>query len=239
MILSVHQPQYIPWLGFFDKIAKSSAFVFLDKAQYKGGEFQNRNKIRTKAGWSWLTVPVVSKGRGRQSIDSCLIDNSFPWRRQHLKAIKSWYAKAAFFKGHIGFLEDFYSRDWERLVDLNLRLIDYALKELAISTPVYYESALNITAAKTKRIIELCKVLNADTYLSGVGAKAYLEEGLFAQAGIKLAYQDFTHPVYQQQFISTQAPFQPFMSVLDLLLNEGEKAKEILFTAQKQKGMPK
>ena len=228
MILSVHQPQYIPWLGYFHKIAKSDCFVFLDRVQYKPREFQNRNKIRTKEGWIWLSVPVLCKGRYRQSIYDVLIDNGFPWARKHLMSLKSWYARAEFFDAHFPFFQQVYTKNWEKLIDLNIAIINYLLNQLNISTPVYFESKLDIGQTKTSRIIEICQKLKAGTYLSGAGAKAYLEEEKFVQAGIKLIYQDFLHPVYRQQFCLVDKDFIPFMSTLDLLFNEGPKSREIL-----------
>jgi hypothetical protein len=228
MILSVHQPQYLPWLGYFDKIAKSDAFVFLDRVQYKPREFQNRNKIRTQNGWMWLSVPVVSKDKGRQRICDCLIDNETDWRSKHSRSLKTWYAKAEFFDAHFPFFEDLYSREWVRLVDLNVEIINYILKQLGIEKKIYFESDLGIQSTKTDRIIDVCRELKADTYLSGRGGKEYLEEEKFTQARIKLGYQDFIHPAYHQQFAKESSDFIPAMSAIDLLFNEGAKSKEVL-----------
>ena len=228
MIVSVHQPQYIPWLGYFDKIRKSDSFVFLDRVQYKEREFQNRNKIRTKDGWLWLTVPVVSKGLGRQLIADAAIDNSVGWAREHCLSLKSAYGCAEFLTPHAPFFEDLYSRQWKKLSELCVCIIEYVLKELSIVTPLRYESRLDISGAKTDRIVEICAKLKADTYLSGAGGRDYLEEDKFTKAGIKLEYQDFKHPAYRQQFMKTKEDFQPHMSALDLLFNEGPRAAEIL-----------
>jgi len=228
MILSVHQPQYIPWLGYFHKIAKSDCFVFLDQVQYKGREFQNRNKIRTKEGWIWLSVPVLCKGLSRQSIFDVLIDNGFPWARKHLMSLKSCYARAEFFDAHFPFFEQAYAQSWEKLKDLNIHISNYILKQLSITTPIHFESEWDIDRKGTDRIIEICKKMNTDTYLSGIGGKAYLEEEKFAKVGIKLIYQDFPHPVYRQQFCLDDEDFIPYMSVLDLLFNEGLRSREIL-----------
>jgi hypothetical protein len=228
MILAVHQPQYIPWLGYFDKIAKSDCFVFLDQVQYKPREFQNRNKIRTKDGWIWLSVPVISKGLGRQRICDVSIDNEFPWQKKHLKSLRVWYGKAKFFSDYLTFFEEAYTRKWERLVDLNVHIINYILKQLTISKPIYFESQLNIVNNSTERIIEICKKLKVDTYLSGIGGKEYLQEDKFIKTGIKLIYQDFIHPKHHQQFMSDDNDFIPYMSMLDLLFNEGPRNREIL-----------
>ncbi|MBU0502999.1 MAG: WbqC family protein [Candidatus Omnitrophota bacterium] len=227
MIISMHQPQYIPWLGYFDKIAKSDCFVFLDKVQYKPREFQNRNKVRAASGSLWLSVPVISKDKGRQVIDSVVVDNELPWQRKHLETFKSCYGKADFFDEHKEFLNQVYTQKREGLVDLNIFIIDYILKQLAIALPIYRESELDIRNTATDRIIDICRKLKADTYLSGAGGKEYLEEAKFPQAGIKLLYQDFKHPAYRQQFMKNAGDFMPCMSILDLLLNEGPKSREI------------
>jgi hypothetical protein len=228
MIVSVHQPQYIPWLGFFDKIAKSDCFVFLDQVQYKPREFHNRNKIRAQKGWIWLTVPVVCKGLSRQKIDDCAIDNTFPWARKHELSLKACYGKANFFPEYFPFFEQIYAKKWDRLADLNVGIISYILKQLTISKPIYFESQLNIAQKSTDRIIEICRKLKADTYLSGSGGKDYLDEAKLEKAKIKLIYQDFTHPAYRQQFMRDKDDFLAHMSTLDLIFNEGPKSKEIL-----------
>ena len=106
MKVAVHQPQYLPWIGYFDKIIKSDCFVFLDKVQYKHREFQNRNKIRSKDGWMWLTVPVISKGKGRQSIDEVEIDNSLDWQKDHCRSLQVCYGKSEYFDEYFPFFED-------------------------------------------------------------------------------------------------------------------------------------
>lgn len=228
MILSVHQPQYIPWLGYFDKIEKSDCFVFLDKVQYKAREFQNRNKIRTKDGWIWLTVPVVTKGLREQKICDVQIDNTSDWARRHIRSLNSWYSNTECYKDHIPFFEYVYSREWKGLSELNVYIINYMLKELNIKTPIYFESELGTTSQSTDRIVEICGKLKADKYLSGVGGRDYLEEGKFEEAGIELLYQDFKHPVYKQRDMKDKESFIPYMSAIDLMFNEGKKAREIL-----------
>ncbi len=226
MIYSVHQPQYLPWLGFFDKIDKSDVFVFLDNVDYKHREFQNRNKIRTKDGWIWLTVPVIyHRGKKIRGIE---IDNSRDWRNQHLKSIKSWYSRAEYFDKYFLFFEDLYSKDWNKLCDLNMAVIDFCLKSLKIDKPVYLESELNAGGEKTQRIINIGKKLNCDVYFSGSGGRDYLEEDKFLEHKIELRYQDFSNPVYRQQFLAKKDDFVPGMSVIDLLFNEGDNSINIL-----------
>ncbi len=224
MIISVHQPQYLPWLGFFDKIQRSDCFVFLDNVQYKKREFQNRNKIRTKDGWIWLTVPVVTKGLYTQKIKEVMIDNSLGWSSNHLKSIRLNYIHSPFFKAYFDFFEKLYSRQWVKLVDLNIYIIREICKFLGIDKEIHLESDLNISSQKTERIIDISKALKADSYLSGEGGRSYLDEAEFSKANIKLIYQGFSHPEYEQSYES----FIPYMSIIDLLFNKGKESLVIL-----------
>jgi hypothetical protein len=228
MIISVHQPQYLPWLGYFHKIDKSDCFVFLDTVQYKAREFINRNKIRTQDGWIWLSVPVKISGNSRQKISDVLIDNEQDWARAHRRSLEVWYSGAPFFKEYFPFFSTVYAQRWERLIDLNLVFIKFFLEQLNITTPLRVESEIGTQAKSTARIIELCRTIEADTYLSGIGGKDYLQEDLFKEEGICLQYQEFHHPVYRQQHCSEKHQFEPYMSVVDLLFNEGPNSSALL-----------
>lgn len=224
MIISVHQPQYIPWLGYFEKIARSDGFVFLDRVQYKAREFQNRNKIRTKDGWLWLTVPVLKNARAYPALDTVYIDNAQDWQRRHWRAIFLNYAKAPFFKEYSDWCADLYRKEWKKLSELNIYIIKSVNEFLGINTKIYNESQFKIGTKSTQRIIDICKKLKADTYLSGIGGKEYLDEQLFGLNNIKLNYQNFKHPQYQQCY----KPFIPYMSIIDLLFNCGPEALKTL-----------
>lgn len=228
MILSVHQPQYLPWIGYFHKILKSDIFVFLDCVQYKAREFQNRNRIRTDKGWIWLTVPVITKGKREQKISEVLIDNTYPWQRKHNQSLKVYYGKAEFFEKYYPFFLETYKRNWQRLIDLNVHIIMYLLKELSITTPIYFESEIGTNHTGTERIIQICKKLKADTYLSGTGGKDYLNEARFKEERINLIYQDFKHPIYPQQFMKNSQDFIPNLSIIDLLFNVGPESKNLI-----------
>lgn len=228
MIVSVHQPQYIPWLGYFDKIAQSDHFVFLDCVQYKEREFQNRNRIRTARGWAWLSVPVVSTGKGRQPVSQVLVDNSRRWQEKHWESLKTCYSPAPYFGRHRAFFEETYHHTWERLMDLNIHIIEYLMRCLSIGTATSLESELKTSHTRTERIIEICKKLKADTYLSGPGGREYLDQERFEEEGIELKFQEFAHPRYHQQFNKQPEDFLPYMSVLDLLFNEGPHSRSIM-----------
>ena len=203
--------------------------MFLDMVQYKRREYENRNKIRTKDGWVWLTVPVVSKGLREQLIGDVMIDNSTRWQEKHWRAMSASYKKARFFSEHAPFFENVYlTRHWESLQDLNVCTTMYVLEKLGITVPVHFESQLGTTQKSTERIIEICRRVGADVYLSGSGGRGYLEEKRFEEEGIELRCQDFRHPVYRQVYAGNESGFIPEMAAADLLFNEGPDSRQIL-----------
>ena len=207
-------------------MASVDQFVFLDTVQYKKREFQNRNCIKTPSGSTWLTVPVLTKGSFFQKINEVKIDNQERWREKHCESIKRNYSKAPFFKLHQNFLDEIYEKEWNYLVNLNIAVINYLKNALHINTPVILESEIGTARTKTERIIEICKKLKADIYLSGKGAKDYMDEELFKKNGIGLKYQEFHHPVYPQ----LHGLFIPNLSALDIIFNLGPDSKKILLT---------
>ena len=224
MILSAHQPQYLPWLGYFHKMYHSDIFVFLDNVQYKKREYQNRNCIRTRDGSMWLTVPVLKEADPYPNISAARIDNAQEWQKRHWMAIRTNYSRAPFFKQYSPFFEELYGMKWDRLVDLNMHIIKHIAQLLGINKPTFLESQLKITTDKTARLVDICRAMKADVYLSGIGGRDYLDEKLFESNGIKLIYQDFEHPQYKQ----CHEPFMPCVSIIDLLFNCGDKALQIL-----------
>jgi len=228
MTVSVHQPQYLPWLGYFHKIYYSDTFVFFDDVQYKKREYQNRNRIRTKNGRMWLTVPVVKNEEPYPNISDVYIDNSQDWRSRHWRALYLNYGRAAFFKKYSDFFEDLYKKEYKRLTDLNICIARHINSILGIDKPIYLSSQLDIKTTGTQHIIDVCKRLKADTYLSGIGGKDYLEEDKFKAHSIKLVYQDFKHPIYTQLNMKDEKDFIPYLSVIDLIFNHGPKSVDII-----------
>lgn len=226
MILSVHQPQYLPWLGYFDKVASSDLFVFLDLPQYKKREFQNRNRIKGGNGEVWLTVPVVSKGKFEQPIREVEIDNTQDWQDSHWKSLELNCKKAPYWAEVSAGLRPFYEKKWTHLCDLNLQMCLHFFKALGIQTPYKIESEIGTSTVSTERLIELCKKTGSDTYLSGSGGKDYMDEGRFTAENLKLEYQHYTHPQYRQLF--PKQPFLPYLSIVDLMVNEGPESLRIL-----------
>ena len=223
MIVSIHQPQYLPWLGYFHKIESSDVFVFLDNVQFKKNEWQNRNRIKTAEKWQWLTVPVIHKFL--QPIQDVQINNTFPWDRKHLNGLISNYSKAPFFKDYNGFFEETYSRDWKYLADLNIHIILYLARALGILNKKFIRaSTYTLNEDPTERLIDICKQVGAEGYLSGKDGASYLNFDRFEAEGIEVISQDYKHPVYPQLYGS----FEPYLSALDLLFNCGPESISIL-----------
>ena len=216
MIVAVHQPQYLPWLGYFDKIDKAEVFCFLDNVQYKKNEWQNRNRIKSTHGWQWLTAPVLY--RFPQKINTVRINNTVNWKKKHLQALITNYGKAPFFDEFFNFFEGLYSKEWEFLADLNIYLVKQFLGMLNIEKKTTARaSELQLSDDPTDRLIDICKTLGGDTYLSGRDGTQYMDLARFRESGIRVIVQDFKHPVYLQLF----GDFQSHLSIVDLLFNCG------------------
>jgi len=225
LIVSVHQPHYLPWLGYFDKIAASDLFVLLDNVQYKKREYQNRNRIRTRQGVKWLTVPVATTGKYEQMTGEVEIESGASWREKHLETLRHAYSSAPHFKRVFEELEELYmGREWARLAEINSAMLAWFMKEMEIETRVALESELGTGGLSTERIVNICRAVGADVYLSGSGGRDYMDEALFEKAGLKLEYQKYEHPVYPQ----VHGGFEPFMGIVDLLFNAGKNAAQIV-----------
>lgn len=223
MIIAVHQPQYLPWLGYFDKIDRADAFVLLDTVQFKKNEWQNRNRIKTAGGPQWLTVPVIYKFP--QRINEVAINNRDRWQHRQRQAIISNYKKAPYWNYIFPFTEEIFTRIWDYLTPMNIFVVKRLAELLGISTPLYVASDLAaFPDDPDERLIAITKHLGGDTYLAGSGGRDYMDLDQFEQNGIKVLFQEYRHPVYEQLF----GEFAPFMSVLDLLFNHGQESLRIL-----------
>ena len=224
MRVAIHQPQYLPWSGYFDKIDQADCFVLLDDVQFKKNEWQNRNRIKTAAGWQWLTVPVLH--RFPQRINEVEISQTVPWARKHLQALVSNYGSAPFFDLHRPFFEDIYAREWTLLVDLNVATITYFTEVLGIRTKLVMASTLPMPQEleATDRLVAICQAVGADTYLSGVGGRGYLDLNRFREVAIRVCFQMFQTRPYPQRF----GAFVPDLSVVDLLCNCNDHSLQII-----------
>lgn len=226
MIVSINQPAYLPWLGYFHRVALSDLHIVLDHVQFEKNSFVNRNKIRTADGWCWLTVPVITKGQfGNLNIRSLEINNSIDWRKKHWNSIKQNYAKTPFFDQYAPFFESIYEREWAHLAELCDEMNKYILKELGIETPHKLSSDMNPEMTKSDLVLELCGKVGAKTYISGSLGKGYLEEDKFRDAGVTVLYQCYDTPPYSD-YKGRVSEYS--LSVIDLLFNKGPESKEIL-----------
>lgn len=221
----IRQPGYLPYLGIFKKIQSCDIYVHLDDVQYsiRGGD--NRNKIRTHNGTMWLSVPL--KNPFGKMLNEVQISNDSDWSTHHKNSIKANYGKAPYFKQYWDDIEHILSKKWNKLIDINLEFIKYFCSVLDIRTKTILSSELDVSSIKSERLLEICKKLNATTYISGELGKNYLDENLFNTNGIKVIYEKFQHPVYHQ----LHGEFISYLSIIDLLFNEGDESKTILSSA--------
>jgi len=226
MILTAHQPVYLPWLGLFHKIALADKYVLLNEVQYLHRDWMNRNKIKTGSGLIWLTVPVLHKEHRGDITSKKKIYNDDNWMKKHLDAIYFNYKKTPFFEDYYPFFEDVYNKEWLFLADLNEYMLKWFLKELNINTEFVKDSDYTFEGDKSDLIVDMCKKLGADTYIFGKLGKDYAIKQDFDNAGIKLIFQDYNHPQYPQRF----GEFAPNLSIIDLLFNCGPKSYEILMS---------
>lgn len=225
MIVSIHQPNFIPWLGYFYKINQSDIFVLLDDVQYTKNGFTNRNRIKTPQGELWLTLPVKQSGNFGQTINECIIQQKGIAIKKILNSIKLNYAKALFFHTYIEQLEVLLNSDTESLAELNILLIYWICECLDIKTKIIRSSTLNVSGKEsTERLIEICKNVNAKTYLSGKGGINYQDETLFERQNITLKMSSFSSPNYPQLW----GNFIGGLSIIDFLLNCGPDTKKFI-----------
>jgi len=221
MRLAAHQPQYLPWLGYFDKMDRVDRFVLLDTVQFKKNEWQNRNRIRTSQGWQWLTVPVHH--RFRMALHEVTIDERSSWRRKHREALRQQYARAPFRDTVLPALEALLEEPFPNLAALNTRTVTVLAGLLGVRTPIVPASALADLPGDpgaNERLIALCGRLGCSTYLAGDGGEAYMDLEAYRRAGIRVEFQGFRHPTYRQ----VHAGFEPDLSAVDILMNLGRGA---------------
>lgn len=218
------QPGYLPWLGFFEQMYQSDVFVFYDDVQFDKNGWRNRNRIKTSQGWQWLSVPMHLSGQNQPLINEALIDNRQTWQRKHLTALKINYSKAPYFDRYFGDFEEIYNQEWDRILNLDVALIQCLMKQLALNRPLYFSSELGIIGEQTERLVAICQHFKAGRFYEGTAGKNYIDASQFEKAGIILDYQDYQHPVYKQLY----GDFEPYMSVVDLLFNHGDASLDIL-----------
>lgn len=222
MITAIHQPQYLPWLGYFDKIHQADLFILLDNVQFKKNEWQNRNRIRTSQGPQWLTVPVLH--HFGQTISEVQINQKIPWARNHLKALELNYCKAPHYDSIMPLFKDVFDRPWENLAEINIHLIRLIADYLGITTKIVLASEYVTTNTSTARLIELCVHTGTEVYLAGADGKNYMDLTLFENREIEVRTQDYCHPEYPQTRFKNNQDFSSHLSIVDLLFNCGSQS---------------
>ena len=222
------QPSYIPWRGFFDQVRKADLFVFYDDVQYDKRGWRNRNRIKTPSGPLWLTIPVLAKGAQTEHIPIHEIRVCWdePWNKAHWKSIQMAYAKAPYFKQYAAPLEEIYATQPEYLADFTIELTIFLARALGIQHTCFLRSSQipEVEGAKTARLISVLQKVGATHYISGPSAQDYIEDDQFAAAGISLEYMRYDYPEYPQLY----PPFDPQVSILDLLFMQGPRAMEYI-----------
>jgi len=219
----IHQPYYLAYPGFFHKLTLGSIYVIMDDVQYDK-RFTNRNRIITNDGWTWLTVPINKAHKFSLNME-VEINNELDWRQLHWKKIYHSYKNSSFFINYKDFFENVYKKSWNMLFDLDFEIMKQIIDWLGIKIEIIRESELKVNTSSTQRLIDVCKKVGGDTYVSGLGGKNYMEETLFEKNNIKLEYQNYHHPKYPQRM---SKEFIPDLSVIDMLFNIGPDSVKLI-----------
>ena len=229
MIVSIHQPNYLPWLGYFNKIIKSDVFVIFDDVQFpigKKGFFGNRNQIKTNSGQLWLTVPVLDRSKCKNFNDIKVNYNG--WNEKHIKNIENFYRKSEYFDVYYKDIENILSQEYDNFSELSTKLITYFMSVMDIDTKLVYSSEIckDVDLTGMDKIFYILEQLKADTYISsdGPGSRRYIKDEDFSDKNIKLIWQNFEHPTYKQMY----GDFISHLSIVDLLFNCGTQSRDII-----------
>ena len=221
MTVTIHQPDFLPWLGFFERWRASDLYVILDDVQFLRRGWHHRDKIKTPNGAKWLTIPVRKKKLYSQKINTVQIDYCRNWQKELFGTIYHAYSKAPNFAHVFHEISTIIDQDFPLLLDLNIALLKYCAAALEITTPMVFASEFNVASFKTDRLIELMQAVNGKVYLTGLGSEDYLEEEKFSQAGIGVRWQHISPTPYPQLY----GEYLDKLSVLDYLMMQPAQNK--------------
>ncbi|MDA7437907.1 WbqC family protein [Candidatus Pseudothioglobus singularis] len=220
MIVTIHQPEHLPWTGFFHKMMSADFYVYLDHVQYRKNYFQNRNKIVNKNGNEvWATIPIWSGSINEQIMEKQIIKG---YSTKYISLIESSYKYSKYFDNYFDKLKSILMIEYKYLIDLNLDIINFFRDELDISSPTIRSSEMNIKSSKSELILDICKKIGADSYLAGPSGLDYLDINSFKKNNIEILIHNYSAPVYKSNH------FYPNLSTLDLLFNHGENSRKII-----------
>lgn len=227
MILTAHQPVYLPWLGLFHKISMADTFVSFNRVQYLPKDWNNRNRIKTAGGPIWLTVPVLKSGHREKPIFEIEINNSIRWQKKHWKSILINYGKTPFFKDYADFFEDVYlNREWRYLAELNDFMLKWFLETLGIRVKFIDARDMSMDGKKSSLVLDMCLRLEAEKYIFGALGRDYADLDAFGRENIRVIFQDYRHPEYPQ----LHGEFISHLSIIDLLFNCGPESTNIIMS---------
>lgn len=220
--IAIHQPHFLPWLGYLHRMARVDAFVLLDHVQFERRNYQNRTMVRMNGAAHWLTVPVVQRSRDERIVDK-EVDNTDSgersWGRVCARTLQHVYGRMPFFREHAPALKAILDARWERLVDVNQAGLDFLREVFGIRTPLLRSSELGVQGAKADLVLEICRATKADVLLAGMGgSRGYLDVAHFAKNGVLIEWHQFQHPVYPQP---GPQPFTSGLSAIDMLFSCG------------------
>ncbi len=216
MLVSAHQPAYLPWLGYIEKIVRSDVFIYLDTVQFEKNSYTNRNKVKTSNGITMLTVPVKIKNHISSIMSDMLIDYSQDWQKKHFNTIWMNYKKAPYFNDVLPLIEKFYTEKYEYLSDYCFDYLQVWLKFFDINTPIVKSSTLDLHSSKSDLVLEICKSQGADRYLSGIMGKNYLDVEKFKNEGVEVEFQNYQPKKYPQLW---NDEFVPCLGIIDYAMN--------------------
>lgn len=228
MIVTIHQPEHLPWLGFFNKLSKAELFVILDSVQFEKNYFQNRNRIIGSNGVQYIGIPVSMTGHMEGTIATTQIAarTNPKWKAKYLNTIRQSYSRHPYFNEVFPVLENALNLDTDLIADINIAIFTGFAEKMGFCPKYIRSSQLEVSGLKSNLILDICKAVQADTYIAGPSGRDYLDMQSFADAGIRVVFNDYHHPQYPQK---KREEFAPYMSALDLFMNCGfQEGKRII-----------
>lgn len=230
MKVAIHQPHFLPWLGYLHRMAQADLFVLLDHVQFERRNYQNRTMIRMNDEARWLTVPVVQRSQKERIVDKDIdnrLDGAKWWAPNHFTTLRHAYREARFFSAYAAQFKRLFETRHEQLVEINQAGLDLLREAFGIRTPLVRSSELAVEGARAELILNICRAVGADTLIAGMGgSRAYLDVLAFRRAGVRIVFHEFRHPAYPQ---CGAAPFIGGLSAVDLLFNCGPQSRSLLF----------